>query len=119
MDESWLVVIRSASVCGAFSGWFSEPACPASNQQWPECHCSRNNEDTEPPRTVRGMRVNALYSDESKRNGEYETARQVCPKENQKRCCYHSDPILAPFPLAWGSGEVSGWCSNLNSALSE
>ena len=66
-----------------------------------------------------GVRVNALYSDESKRNGEYETARQVCLKENQKRCCYHGDPILAPFPIAWGSGEVSGWCSDLNSALSE
>jgi hypothetical protein len=65
------------------------------------------------------MRVNALHSNESKRNGKHETARQVCPKENQKRCCYHGEPILAPFPIACGNGEASLWCSDFNSALSE
>jgi len=119
MDESWLVVIRSASVCGAFSGWFSDPACPASKEQRPERHSSGNHEDAESPRTVRGVRVDALYSHESKGKGEYETARKIGVRENQTRCCYHGDPILAPFPIAWGSGEVSGWCSDLNSALSE
>jgi len=77
----------------AFFGRLFPAAGPAFQQQWPERHRSGNDEQAESPRALRGVRIDSFHPNEHERNGEYQPARQVSSKRNQKEGRDHTSGV--------------------------
>ena len=63
---------------------FMNAHCPASQQERPKRHRTRNDEQTETPASMRGMRINLFDAEQDKRDGEHQPHGQVSPQQYQE-----------------------------------
>jgi hypothetical protein len=67
----------------AFFGRFVYAGSPAPEEDGPQGHCARDNQQAKAPKTVSSMRVDSADSEESKRQREQEATEQIGSEKNK------------------------------------